>query len=131
LRGTDDQERLYYSQVSVTGNIGVDLASATLRATLNNAATPFGSADNLSFQASIDENLFSLTKIEDIQPWDVAVTYDLLSQDISASLRGEDFVPGNFLSFAGPLTPFKPYLNISYTGTMVWKLEPQGGYWGL
>jgi translocation and assembly module TamB len=124
LRGTDDQERLYYSQVSVTGNIGVDLASATLRATLNNAATPFGSADNLSFQASIDENLFSLTKIEDIQPWDVAVTYDLLSQDISASLRGEDFVPGNFLSFAGPLTPFKPYLNISYTGTM-------GGSWNL
>jgi translocation and assembly module TamB len=124
LRGIDNSDRLYFSEVSAEGNLSVDLTSATLRANLKDTATPFGSANDLSFQAFIDENHFTLTKIEDIQPWDISLSYDLISQDISATLRGENFVPGNFFSFAGPLTSFRPYLDISYSGTM-------GGTWNL
>jgi len=125
LVGLDFMERSYRAELNIAGNFLPDLSSGVLRTNIQKGATPFFLLDQLAFQISFNQNQLRVTKIQDLQPWDLDLNLDFQSGNMTGSLQGRDFIPRNFLTLAGPLAPANSFLASSFTGdlNLQWNLE--------
>jgi hypothetical protein len=113
----------------VTGESGVDFSdiSANLRVALF-SSNVVRFLPPLTISATIDKNFARFVKVNDRNPFDLSVDYNLESSLLSMMFICKDYVPVEQLSFTGPLNVYNDLLDATVSGAASFSHNETSGW---
>jgi len=115
------------SSLKIRGTLSRDFATADATVRILALDTPLGSLRPQTLQATWDDSRLELTKIEDRVPVDLALTMDVASGELCATMRAEGFRADQLAHPAGDLRRYESWFTAPLSGSARLAWRPSDG----
>ena len=105
-----------HANVDISGTLARDLSDATMKIGLAKIASETASLARQTFQLTVAQRTWRLTKIQDRLPVDFTITYDTNLKILLAQYAASDFVPSSLLTLEDIGEDISPWMDIKLTG---------------
>ena len=102
--------------LDISGSVSQEITEASMRISFSEIISESASLAKQTFQLSLSEGSWKLTKIQDRLPIDFTITYDTNLNIALAQYTAADFMPESLLMIHDPDAPFSEWMNTEITG---------------